>query len=144
MIGRARPAIVLRASDDSGPDGIALDVTDRLPQVACLDRHGVAPPVPQIFRNLVPLTKRFRVFGKGLGHRPGNRLAIFWDRDHMDVVSHESVGPYFQTRFPRCRVHDAEEAAVIGVVPEDGLVGAASGDDVVGGAGEKSQRYIDH
>lgn len=62
----------------------------------------------------------------------------------MDVVSHEGVGPDLEAGFPGGRVHDAEEGEVIGVVKEDRLVGGGAGDDVVGGAGEKSQRYIDH
>ena len=116
MPGGARPPIVLGPLHNAGPYGIALDVTDRIPKISKLNYRRMAPPVPQLFAAPVPGEKRLCVALQRKLHREGDRLGIFGNGDHMDVISHQRIRPDLETGLPGLGAHNLEEPQPVLVI----------------------------
>ena len=92
MSRRAGPWKFLRSRDNSRPDRIELDVTDRIDEVVRVERRREVTPLPKV-ATLIP----HAIDALGVLPMNGFQGAVqivhsFRDQDQVNVVGHQTVG----------------------------------------------------
>ena len=92
MTWGAAPGVILWLFCQSRANGIALDITDRCPEMGVIERTREEPALPHAAAPLVFVVYVLGIAQKHRLQRPLKRVCIHGARDEMDMVWHDAVG----------------------------------------------------
>jgi len=119
----AAPLEILSSRNGPGSDRVGLDVSCSGNQVLLIHRARKVSALPKVSYPALSLVYTRRIALVRLSHGDAQAIHAAGDENHVDMVGHEAVAPYFSSR-PGAPFHEQLGIKLVIVLPEESLLTA--------------------
>ena len=119
------PPIQTRRVDETRPYGVKLNIPRRGEQIRLIEHERSKPPLPEVATPALPEVDHPRVSPMCFTNCPPQNVGRLWNRDQVDMIGHQAVGPEVDLLGPAELSHQIHVALVI-LVAEARLLPTAS------------------